>query len=101
MFDAAWELTGTAGFWFGCLVAFPAGVAFAVCRRAWRDYRGGKKLVKLARKAAWRSIPRAAIGIAAIAIISFLLIRVVILNPDVNPATVAPGPARSAAPSPS
>jgi hypothetical protein len=42
----------------GLGIGFGAGVAYAVCRRWWRDYKTSKGLVKGLRKGAIRSVPR-------------------------------------------
>jgi hypothetical protein len=41
------------GLLLGLAIGFPAGMAYAVGRRAWRDLSGAKRLVGGARTAAW------------------------------------------------
>src|SRR5689334_24834979 len=44
----------TFGLILGVLIGFPAGMAYATGRRAWRDYHSTKTLVGGVRKSAWR-----------------------------------------------
>ena len=44
----------TFGLILGVLIGFPAGMAYATGRRAWRDYHSTKTLVGGVRSAAWR-----------------------------------------------
>jgi uncharacterized YccA/Bax inhibitor family protein len=45
----------TLGLILGMLIGFPAGMAYAVGRRAWRDVAGAKRLVGGARRTAWHA----------------------------------------------
>ena len=79
MLDAFGEIFGAAlrsgMFMFGLIVGFGLGAAWAIMRRAFRDWRTVKKSVPGFRKTAFRTVPRVikfgaiagAVGIAAVA----------------------------------
>ncbi len=90
------QAVGTAGFWLGCAIGGVAGYLVAVMRRAWKDFIGAKKLVRSARANAWRSVPKTLGAVAVVLVISIVLIRGVILNPEptsADPASVPSSPA--------
>jgi hypothetical protein len=62
MLDAFGEILGSAlrsgMFLTGLVVGFSFGVAYAVCRRAWKDYFVVRRSVPGLRKAAVRTVPR-------------------------------------------
>ena len=80
-------LTGslfTGSFYFGCVVGFLAGMAFAIARRAWRDYLTVKNSVPGMRKKAWSDI-RVAFGWMVALVVLGLIAFAMVVDSDGPP----------------
>ena len=78
----------TGSFYFGCLVGFFAGMAFAIARRAWRDYITVKKSVPGMRKKAWSDIGTALKWGVAVVVLGFFAFAMALSADD--PQSTAP-----------
>ncbi len=87
----------TGSFYLGCVVGFLAGMAFAIARRAWRDYITVKKSVPGMRKKAWAEIRTAFGWGVALLVLGFFAFAMVV-NTD-EPEPTAPASVPSVEPS--
>ena len=93
-----WTVLGTTTFWLGLTVGFLAGMAWAICRRAWKDRRTATILAKAARRNAWLSIPPVGAWFGGIAFVTVLLIWTLATHPPTRAGGVTGTPSPSVSP---
>jgi hypothetical protein len=94
---------GSALFWLGMGLGSLVGAAFAIMRRAWRDYKTVKNSVPNMRKAAWGhtgGFLKFGLLLVGAIFISLLWLTGYHANDQTTPATVPTVPASPASPSP-